>query len=81
MNLFLGERNDIQEKFSSAILELQQKSSLKYLVLERKIDAMKNELDVKEAQLHSVLSDGSHSNGILDPRTQGLTIANIWYAH
>ncbi|TRY67797.1 hypothetical protein TCAL_09933 [Tigriopus californicus] len=66
----IGERDDIQEKFSNAILELQQKSSLKYLVLERKIDAMKNELDVKEAQLHSVLSDVSNSNTILNPRTQ-----------
>ena len=56
------ERDDLHEKFSSSVLEMQQKSALKYLVLEKKISAMKSELDVKEAQLHSVLSSTSDSN-------------------
>eukprot|EP00095_Tigriopus_kingsejongensis_P009325 maker-scaffold486_size158769-snap-gene-0.31 protein:Tk09325 transcript:maker-scaffold486_size158769-snap-gene-0.31-mRNA-1 annotation:"hypothetical protein TRIADDRAFT_24206" len=70
----IRERDDIQEKFSNSILELQQKSSLKYLVLERKIESMRNELDVKEAQLHSVLSD-SPTISSMDARSQ--VVANI----
>ena len=48
-----GERDEIHSKFSEAILQMQQKSSLKYMILERKITTMREELDVKEAQLHS----------------------------
>ena len=40
-------------KFSSTIIEMQQKSSLKYMILEKKITAMREELNVKEAQLHA----------------------------
>ena len=50
---FLGERDEIHAKFSSAIIEMQQKSSLKYMILEKKITAMREELNVKEAQLHA----------------------------
>ena len=32
---------------------MQQKSSLKYMILEKKISAMREELNVKEAQLHA----------------------------
>ena len=48
-----GERDEIHAKFSSAIIEMQQKSSLKYMILEKKITAMREELNVKEAQLHA----------------------------
>ena len=50
---FSGERDEIHAKFSSAIIEMQQKSSLKYMILEKKITAMREELNVKEAQLHA----------------------------
>jgi len=53
----------MQSKFSEAILEMQQKSGLKYLILEKKISAMKEELDVKEAQLHAVVEHGSTKKG------------------
>ena len=53
----------MQSKFSEAILEMQQKSGLKYLILEKKISAMKEELDVKEAQLHAVVEHGTTKKG------------------
>ena len=38
---------------------MQQKSGLKYMILEKKINTMRQELDVKEAQLHATTSPGS----------------------
>ncbi len=35
---------------------MQQKSGLKYMILEKKITSMREELDVKEAQLHAATS-------------------------
>ena len=55
---FAVDRNEIQSKFSNAILEMQQKSGLKYMVLEKKIAAMREELDIKDAHLHQL----SHSD-------------------
>ena len=40
---------------------MQQKSALKYLILEKKIAAMKDEIDVKDAQLHAVVEQGPSS--------------------
>ena len=34
---------------------MQQKSGLKYMVLEKKITAMREELDVKDAQMHEIV--------------------------
>ena len=53
----------MQSKFSEAILEMQQKSGLKYLILEKKIGAMREELEVKEAQLHAVVEQGATKKG------------------
>ena len=53
--LFLAERNEIHAKFSESILDMQQKSGLKYMVLEKKITAMREELDVKDAQMHEIV--------------------------
>jgi len=53
----------MQSKFSDAILEMQQKSGLKYLILEKKIAAMKDELEVKEAQLHAVVEGAPPRKG------------------
>ena len=49
----LRERDEIHERFSSAIIDMQQKSGLKYKILERKIVSMREQLDVKDAQLHA----------------------------
>lgn len=57
-NMSAADRNEIQSKFSNAILEMQQKSGLKYMVLEKKIAAMREELDIKDAHLHQL----SHSD-------------------
>ena len=49
-------------------MDLQQKSGLRYLVLENKISAMRDELDVKDAQLHEVISsseDDTKNKGLL----------------
>ena len=34
---------------------MQQKSGLKYMVLEKKITTMREELDVKDAQMHEIV--------------------------
>ena len=60
---FKGERDEMQSKFSESILEMQQKSGLKYLILEKKISSMREELDVKEAQLHAVVEQGPPKKG------------------
>ncbi len=38
------ERDDLHSKFSRSVMELQEKSSLKYAVLEKKIHAIRKEL-------------------------------------
>lgn len=45
---------------------MQQKSGLKYMILEKKINTMRQELDVKEAQLHASSSQGSSGNNSQD---------------
>ncbi|KAL1007328.1 hypothetical protein UPYG_G00085060 [Umbra pygmaea] len=50
------ERDDLYKKFTQAILEVQQKSGFKNLLLERKLGALTNTLEKKEAQLNEVLS-------------------------
>ena len=51
----LAERNEIHAKFSESILDMQQKSGLKYMVLEKKITSMREELDIKDAQMHEIV--------------------------
>ena len=60
--LFLAERNEIHAKFSESILDMQQKSGLKYMVLEKKITAMRQELDVKDAQMHEIVKASQSSD-------------------
>ena len=50
-----AERDEIHAKFSESILAMQQKSGLKYMVLEKKITAMREELDIKDAQFHEIV--------------------------
>ena len=59
LHSFPGDRDDLHEKFSSSVLDLQQKSGLKYAVLERKIVSLRTELDVRDAQLQTVLTQPS----------------------
>ncbi|XP_076470178.1 dynein regulatory complex subunit 4-like [Babylonia areolata] len=50
------ERDDLYRKFVKAIHEVQQKSSFKNLLLEKKLSALADTLEKKEAQLNEVLS-------------------------
>ncbi|XP_053304482.1 dynein regulatory complex subunit 4 [Spea bombifrons] len=50
------ERDELYTKFTAAIHEVQQKSSFKNLLLERKLTALGETLEKKEAQLNEVLA-------------------------
>ena len=50
------ERDDLYAKFVNAIHEVQQKSNFKNLLLEKKLGALTDSLEKKEAQLNEVLS-------------------------
>ena len=50
-NQVAKEREEIQERFSTAILEIQQKAGLKYMLLEKKILVLREELEEREAAL------------------------------
>ena len=41
---------------------MQQKSGLKYMVLEKKITAMREELDIKDAQMHEIVKVSQSSD-------------------
>lgn len=51
-----NERDDLYRKFVKAIHEVQQKSNFKNLLLEKKLGALADTLEKKEAQLNEVLS-------------------------
>ncbi|KAM5137803.1 dynein regulatory complex subunit 4 isoform 2-T2 [Mantella aurantiaca] len=50
------ERDELYRKFTAAIQEVQQKSGFKNLLLERKLQALGDTLEKKEAQLNEVLA-------------------------
>eukprot|EP01116_Phalansterium_solitarium_P002491 TRINITY_DN1253_c0_g3_i2.p1 TRINITY_DN1253_c0_g3~~TRINITY_DN1253_c0_g3_i2.p1 ORF type:complete len:489 (+),score=194.17 TRINITY_DN1253_c0_g3_i2:36-1469(+) len=50
------ERDELYDKFVGAIYDVQQKSGLKNLLLEKKLDSMQQELETREAQLSQVIS-------------------------
>lgn len=50
------ERDELYDKFVKAIHEVQQKSNFKNLLLEKKLSALADTLEKKEAQLNEVLS-------------------------
>lgn len=58
-----AERDELYKRFESSIYDVQQKSGLKNLMLERKIEAMSDALEKKEAQLGEVLQASN-----LDPQ-------------
>lgn len=51
-----AERDELYAKFVKAIHEVQQKSGFKNLLLEKKLGAISDMLEKKEAQLNEVLS-------------------------
>jgi growth arrest-specific protein 8 len=56
------ERDDLYHRFESAVLELQQKSGLKGILLERKLEAAHEVIEKKESMLAEVLA-ASHLDG------------------
>ena len=59
-----NERNELEERFMVAILEVQQKANLKQLVLEKKLDALKDAVKSKDIALKNFTtnSTGSQNN-------------------
>merc|ERR1712070_595595 len=51
-----GERDDLYKRFQSTVYDVQQKSGFKNLLLERKLEAMQEALEQKEAQLNEVVA-------------------------
>jgi len=51
-----GERDELYDKFVATIYDVQQKSGFKNLLLEKKLTALGDQLEKKEAQLNEVLS-------------------------
>ncbi|CAJ0955826.1 unnamed protein product, partial [Ranitomeya imitator] len=51
-----SERDELYNKFTAAIHEVQQKNGFKNLLLERKLQALGDTLEKKEAQLNEVLA-------------------------
>lgn len=58
------ERDELYSKFTAAILEVQQKTGFKNLLLERKLQALSAAMEKKELQLNEVLTASN-----LDPAT------------
>eukprot|EP00877_Chromochloris_zofingiensis_P012225 jgi/Chrzof1/7256/Cz02g16210.t1 len=58
------ERDELYEKFEASVYDVQQKTGLKSLLLERRVEALSDALEMKEAQLGEVLA-AAH----LDPAT------------
>lgn len=51
-----AERNELFKKFEASILEVQQKTGLKGMLLERKVEALNDALEKKQTQLAEVLA-------------------------
>mmetsp|Transcript_56951 Transcript_56951/g.180191 ORF Transcript_56951/g.180191 Transcript_56951/m.180191 type:complete len:473 (+) Transcript_56951:101-1519(+) len=58
------ERDELYDKFEGSIYDMQQKSGLKNMLLEKKLEALEEQLEKKEAQLSEVLQASN-----LDPNT------------
>eukprot|EP00798_Chlamydomonas_sp_ICE-L_P007219 gene7219-326_t len=59
-----AERDELYAKFEASIYDVQQKTGLKGLLLERRLEAVAEQLEMKEAQLAEVLTAAN-----LDPNT------------
>jgi hypothetical protein len=55
-NYVAKERDEVFNKFQDSILEVQQKTGLKNLILEKKLETISETLEAKDVQLHQVLS-------------------------
>ncbi|XP_052008711.1 dynein regulatory complex subunit 4 [Xyrauchen texanus] len=67
-----SERDELYVKFTKAILDVQQKSGFKNLLLERKLSTLNHMLEKKEAQLSEVLSASNLDPAALNVVTRKL---------
>lgn len=63
-----SERDELYDKFESSIYEVAQKTGLKGTLLERRLEAMSEALEMKEAQLAEVLTAANLDPGTLQVR-------------
>ena len=73
------ERDDLYNKFIKAINEVQQKSSLKNLLLEKKLSTLADSLEKKEAQLNEVLSASNLDPASLSVVTRKLEVQGFFF--
>ncbi|XP_060779220.1 dynein regulatory complex subunit 4 isoform X3 [Neoarius graeffei] len=66
------ERDELYQRFNTAILEVQQKSGFKNLLLEKKLEALTNSLEKTEAQLNEVLAASNLEPSALNVVTRKL---------
>mmetsp|Transcript_4441 Transcript_4441/g.15516 ORF Transcript_4441/g.15516 Transcript_4441/m.15516 type:complete len:474 (+) Transcript_4441:234-1655(+) len=67
-----GERDELYAKFESSVYDVQQKSGLKSMMLERKLEALTEQLEKKEAQLGEVLAASNLDSATLQQVTKKL---------
>ena len=70
------ERDELYKKFVKAIHEVQQKSNFKNLLLEKKLGALADTLEKKEAQLNEVLSASNLDPTALTVVTRKLEVSS-----
>ena len=68
------ERDELYNKFVKAIHDVQQKSNLKNLLLEKKLGALADTLEKKEAQLNEVLTASNLDPSALSVVTRKLEV-------
>ena len=73
------ERDDLYKKFVKAIHDVQQKSNLKNLLLEKKLGALGDTLEKKEAQLNEVLTASNLDPSALSVVTRKLEVDLICF--
>jgi len=60
------------KKFNNTVYEIHQKTGLDNLILEKKVGNLKEDLEIKDLQLHQMLQAAN-----LDPRTMGSITQSI----
>lgn len=72
------ERDELYRKFTAAILEVQQKTGFKNLVLERKVQALSAAVEQKEVQFSEVLAASNLDPSALTLVSRKLEVGPRW---
>lgn len=70
------ERDELEQNFMAAILEVQQKANLKQLVLEKKLESLQETLQTKEITIKQLTSSASNSQRDAGTHSSGETIVS-----